>query len=142
MSAQSGDNLLRRKRDFDNVFLMEYVTVGIQVLEYFDVPVRRTIRKSRHVYYQEILSKPMHPCWFGNMAFELPLCVDVEDEAAARRQMSADAGKRFLPVGEAPNVINGVEYAANHVKSVVDLKIDNILAEKFCARHFVARDRK
>ena len=76
------------------------------------------------------------------MPFELPLCVDVEDEAAARRQMPVDAGKQLLPVGEAPNVINGVEHAANRVESVVDLKIDHILPEKFGVRHFVARDRK
>jgi hypothetical protein len=121
---------------------MEHVAVGIQVLKNFDVPVRCTVRKPHHVNDQEVLSKPMHPGWLGNVAFELPLCVDVEDEAAARRQMPADPGKQSLPVGEAPNVIYGVEYAANHVKPVVDVKIDHILPEKFCLRHFMARNRE
>jgi hypothetical protein len=39
-------------------------------------------------------------------------------------------------------VIYGVEYAANHVKPAVDVKIDHILPEKFGSRHFVARNRE
>ena len=39
-------------------------------------------------------------------------------------------------------MIHGVERAANQVESTVDLKIDRILPEKVCARHFVARDAK
>jgi len=84
----------------------------------------------------------MHPWWFGNMAFELALRVDVEDETASWSQMPADPGKDFLPIREAPNVINGVVYAANHVESVIDLKIDHILLEKSGVRHFLTGDRK
>jgi hypothetical protein len=82
---------------------MEHEAVGIQVLKNFDVPVRCTVRKCRHVNDQEILSKPMHPWWLSNVPFEFPLCVDVEDEAAPWRQMSTHPGKYSPPVGEAPN---------------------------------------
>jgi len=56
----------------------------------------------------------MYPGWSGDEAFELPLCVDVKDEATTWRQMSAHCGKHFLPVGEAPYVVNRIEDTENH----------------------------
>ena len=56
--------------------------------------------------------------------------------------MLADPGKHSLPVGEAPNVIYGIEYAANHVKPVVDVKIDHVLPKKLGMRHFMPRNRE
>jgi hypothetical protein len=73
----------------------------------------------------------MHPGWPGDEAFELPLCVDVKDEAATWQQMSVHRGKHFLPVGEAPYVVNRIEYTENQVKSAIDSKIDHILPEEF-----------
>src|SRR5258708_31721831 len=67
----------------------------------------------------------MHPGWSGNEAFELPLCVDVKDEAAPWRQMAAHCGKHSLPVGEAPYVVNRIEYTDNHVESAIDSKVDH-----------------
>jgi hypothetical protein len=100
------------------------------------------IGKRRHGRGQQVLSKSMYPGGLGNVAFELSLCVDVKDEAAARRQMPANPGKHTLPVGKASDVIYGVEYAANHVKPAVYVKIHHILLEKSGSRHFVARDRQ
>jgi hypothetical protein len=73
----------------------------------------------------------MYPRRFGDVTLELPLCVDVKDEAATWRQMTARGGKHFLPVGEAPYVVNRIEYTDNHVKSALDPKVDHILSEEF-----------
>jgi len=80
---------------------------------------------------QQVPSEPMHSGWPGDEAFELPLCVDVKDEAATWQQMSVHCGKHFLPVGEAPYVVNGIEDTENHVKSGIDSKVDHILPEEF-----------
>jgi hypothetical protein len=56
--------------------------------------------------------------------------------------MLAGPSKNPLPLGEVPNVIYRVEYAADHVKSGVNLKINHILPEEFCVRNLVARNRK
>ena len=84
LCTKCGDNFLRRKRDFDNVFLMQQIAVGTHVLENLDIPIRSTIRERRHVDDQDIPLKPVYPRWLGNKAFQLPLRVDVEDEAASR----------------------------------------------------------
>jgi hypothetical protein len=54
--------------------------------------------------------------------------------------MPPHPNEHFLPIGEAPNVINRIEYTENHVESLVDLKIDHILPEEFCSRDFLACD--
>jgi hypothetical protein len=110
---------------------MESVAATIQVFEHFDIPVRSATRKRGHIDDQQVPSEPMYPGWSGDEAFELPLCVDVKDEAATWRQMTAHCGKHFLPVGEAPYVVNRIEYTENHVKSAIDPKVDHILPEEF-----------
>ena len=70
------------------------------------------------------------------------MCVDVEDETALRRQVLTDTEKHSLPVGEAPNVIDRVEDTANRVEAVADLKIDHILPEELCLRHFLTSYRE
>ena len=69
------------------------------VLENFDIPVRPTIRERRHVDDQEVPSEPMYPGRLGDMPVELPLCVDVKDEAATRRQVPPHSNEHFLPIG-------------------------------------------
>ena len=85
----------RGKRDFDNVFFMEQVGRGTNVLKDFDVPVRRMFRKSCDVHDHQVLSEPMHPWRLGDMAVEFTLRVDVEDEAAPWQQVSRTLAKSF-----------------------------------------------
>src|SRR5437763_12851930 len=80
----------------------------------------------------------MYPGRFSDVAFELPLCVDVKDKAAIWRQVTAHCGKHFFPVGEAPYVVNRIEHAENHVKPTVDSKVDHVLPVEFWSRYFLA----
>ena len=41
--------------------------------------------KRRDIHNEEIFSEPMDPWRFTNVTLELPLRIDVEDEAAMRR---------------------------------------------------------
>ena len=76
------------------------------------------------------------------MPFELPLCVDVEDKAAAWRQMLTHPREHSFPVREASNVIDRIEYTKNHVKPLADLEIDHILTPEFCSRDLLASNRE
>jgi hypothetical protein len=104
--TEGSHDLFQWKRHLDYIFFMENVPGMIHMLENFDIPIRPVIRKSRHVDDQKIPSEWMYPRWLGNMPFELPLCVDVEDKAAAWRQMLTHSCEHSFPVREASNVID------------------------------------
>lgn len=121
---------------------MENVPGMIHMLENFDIPIRSVIRKSRHVDDQNIPSEWMYPSRLGNVPFELPLCVDVEDKAAAWRQMLTHPCEQSFPVREASNVIDSIEYTKNRVKPLIDVEIDHILMPEFCSRDLLACNRE
>ena len=103
----------------------------IHLLKNLNIPIRSMIRESRHLDGQEIPSECMYPRRLRNMSFELPLCVDVENKAATWRQMLTHPCEHSLPVGEASDVINRIEYTKNRVKPLVDSEIDHILPREF-----------
>src|SRR6266536_1929116 len=109
MTTHSRPDHLNRQRYLDDILFIENVASMSTVLANFDIPVRPTIRERRYVDDQEVPSEPMDPGRLGDMPVELPLCVDVKDEAATRRQVPPHPNEYFLPIGEAPNVINRIE---------------------------------
>jgi len=56
--------------------------------------------------------------------------------------MLANPGKHSLPIGKTPDMVDRVEYTKNHVKSVIDSKIDHVLPEESRTRCFLACNRK
>src|SRR6266700_7452058 len=139
---ESPHDLSQRKRHLDDIFFMENVPGMIHLLKHLNIPIGSMIRESRHVDDQKIPSECMYPRRLGNMPFELPRCVDVEDKAATWRQMLTHPCEHSFPVGEAPNVINRIEYTKNHVKPLVYLEIDHILLREFRSRNFLAVNRE
>ncbi len=139
---ESPHDLSQWKRHLDDIFFMENVPGMIHLLKNLNIPIRSMIRESRHVDDQKIPSECMYPRRLGNMPFELPLCVDVEDKAATWRQMLTRPCEHSFPVGEASNVINRIEYTKNRVKPPVDLEIDHILPQEFRLRNLLAGNRK
>src|SRR5438105_1919798 len=135
-------DLSQRKRHLDDIFFMENVPGMIHLLKNFNIPIGSMIRESRHVDDQKIPSECMDPRRLGNMPFELPLCVDIEDKAAIWRQMLTHPCEHSSPVGEASDVINRIEYTKNRVKSLVDLEIDHILLREFRLRDLLVRKRE
>ena len=114
----------------------------IHMLENLDIPIRSMIRESRHVNDQEISSEWMYPGWLGNVPFELPLCIDVEDKAATWRQVLTHPCEDSFPVGKESNVIDRIEDTQNRVKPLVDLKIDHILTPELCSRDLFVGNRE
>ena len=79
--VQCVDDLSRCEGSVADIFLMQHVTVTVNVLEYLDIPIGGTLWGSRDLHNQQIVSERVNPGGFSDVAIQFSLRVDVKNEA-------------------------------------------------------------
>ena len=138
--VQRVDDLSRCEGSLADIFLMQHVTVTVNVLEYLDIPIGGTLWGSRDLHNQEIVSERVNPGGFSDVAIQFSLGVDVKNEAAVIDQMPLHMGKQSPPVGKPQNVVDRVKHTTDHVESLFQAKSDHILPGQLGLRHFSRRN--